>query len=374
MPKRIVICCDGTWDTPDEWLPPDAAAGRRGRTLVQTNVTKLALALAPVDAQQLEQRVFYNKGVGTGRHDHWLGGTIGWGLSDHILQCYRFLVQWFEPGDELFLFGFSRGAYTARSLAGLIRNSGILRRAEAGRLDDAFALYRRRDPASHPDQVEAEIFRRSFSHETRIRFIGVWDTVGALGVPFPWLRWLNQRWQFHDVQLSSWVDFAFHAIAIDERRRWFRPTLWEQQQKPGTAKQVLEQVWFPGAHRDVGGGTRYAGLSDTALLWMKRKAEACGLAFDEARFTSLCKPNYLDKLDRPKTGYYRLVRDDVRCMGQTCRNADGSARAGATNEAAHPGAIQRTGAKLRPPYAPPNLQTFLNEGGLPAVDEKGAIA
>jgi hypothetical protein len=163
-----------------------------------------------------------------------------------------------------------------------VRNSGILRREHARRVDDAFDLYRKRSSA--PASEEAEDFRRSFSHPvTRIRCIGVWDTVGALGIPFtgnPVADVVNRRWQFHDTTLSSHVDAAFQALAVDERRRPFAPTLWSQQ--PDASGQRLEQVWFAGDHCDVGGGHEDAGLADISLLWMMERARDCGLAFKPA--------------------------------------------------------------------------------------------
>jgi uncharacterized protein (DUF2235 family) len=200
MAKRLVICCDGTWNVPDQ------KDGRQTDNALPcpSNVAKMALAVAPRDDDGRDQLVFYGKGVGTGRWDRLRGGAFGWGLSEHILDAYRFLMQHFEPDDEIFLFGFSRGAYTARSTAGFIRNSGILKREHRAKLADAFRLYRRRDEASQPAEIEATLFRRAFSHETRIKFVGVWDTVGALGIPrgIPWLpvsllQLVNKPWAFH---------------------------------------------------------------------------------------------------------------------------------------------------------------------------------
>ena len=204
-------------------------------------------------------------------------------------DCYRFLVERYEPGDELFLFGFSRGAFTARSLAGLIRNAGILRREHAGRVDEAYRLYRARGDLAHPSGIESRIFRRWYSHEPDVHFIGVWDTVGALGIPGMRGRLAERMWGFHDTQLSSHVSNAFHALAIDERRRPFAPTLWD---RPADAPgQTLEQVWFAGVHSDVGGGYPNPGLSEIALLWMAGRAAACGLAFDAGQFTKVATPD-----------------------------------------------------------------------------------
>lgn len=234
------------------------------------------MAVAPADATGSEQRMYYHPGVGTSRWDRLVGGAFGIGLSRNIRDAYVWLVRNFEPGDALYLFGFSRGAYTARSLAGFIRNCGILMPENLDKLHHGYHLYRRRDKASEPSAFESQLFRSSYAHETRVKFIGVWDTVGALGIPPGPLAALNGlfRLTFHDVQLSSWVDNAFQALAIDERRRPFRPSIWEK--KPD-AVQVLEQVWFPGVHVNVGGGYEDSGISDVTFLWMCDRARRCDL-------------------------------------------------------------------------------------------------
>jgi uncharacterized protein (DUF2235 family) len=276
MPKRLVIYCDGTWNRPDETSHGQPCP---------TNVWKLYVATAKRDAVGIEQCAYYHKGVGTGRFDHWRGGAFGVGLSSNVRHAYRFVAENFDEGDELFLLGFSRGAYTARSLAGLIRNSGILRRDELHRVDEAYALYRHR--GKPPASEEAREFRAKFAveAETPIRFIGVWDTVGALGIPLSGIGLIsvvNRRWQFHDVTLSRTVRSAFQALAIDERRRPFKPTLWEQQ--ADAVDQELEQVWFRGVHCDVGGGYPDATLADIPLLWLAERAQSCGLAYTSGVF------------------------------------------------------------------------------------------
>jgi uncharacterized protein (DUF2235 family) len=344
--KRLVVCCDGTWDTPDHT--------ENGRAC-PSNVTKLALAVAPQDAHGVAQRVFYGKGVGTGRHDRWLGGAFGWGLSRHILDAYRFLIEEYEPDDQLFLFGFSRGAYTVRSLAGLIRNSGLLRVAWSVKLSAAYNLYRRRDDASHPTGIEAQLFRRSYAYEPHVYFIGVWDTVGSLGIPvlFPWLAFINRRWQFHDVKLSSYVDHAFHALAIDEQRQAFVPTLWEQQDH--AVEQQMEQVWFAGVHSNVGGGYADAGLSDLALLWIAQKAAACGLVFDREYLGDNLHPNALGVLRDSHTGIFGLLAAMERPLGVGLH----------ANEAAHASALERAEQTA---YYPPNLVDYLARGGTVAAE------
>lgn len=317
MGKRIVVCCDGTWNTPDQMYEGRACP---------TNVTKLALSVAPVGADGMQQRMFYHRGVGTRRWERVRGGAFGLGLSRNIQDAYRLVVENFEPGDELFFLGFSRGAYTARSTVGLIRNAGVLRREHADRVGEAYRLYRSRADEARPTGTEAKLFRASYSHETRIRFIGVWDTVGALGIPLSGLRWanaFNRRWQFHDTDLSSTVDAAFHALAVDEKRPPFQPAVWSQQ--ADARSQRLEQVWFSGGHCDVGGGTPDSSLSDLALLWMADRARSCGLGFDETRFSteevpgSTCefpvRPDPWGPMHESRKGFYRLLRRYDRPLG-----------------------------------------------------------
>lgn len=320
MAKRLVVCCDGTWNFADQ---PS-----------KTNVAKVALSVRQGSAGGKEQRVYYHSGVGTQQGERLRGGAFGVGLSRNVADAYRFLVETYEPGDELFLFGFSRGAFTARSLAGLVRNSGILRRDQADRTQAAWSLYRNR--VEHPNGVASTLFRRSYARETRIHFVGVWETVGALGIPLPDaapLRWavngFNHRWAFHDTELSSWVEGAFHALAIDEKRSAFRPALWHQQPDAAQQGQELKQVWFAGVHCDVGGGYREAGLSDISLLWMVDQARRYGLEFDEEALSSTgpaetrpqksvdfrVEPDGSDELHESRTRMYRLAEVYHRPLG-----------------------------------------------------------
>ncbi len=322
MSKRLVLCCDGTWNNPDQKSP--------------TNVTKIALALAPVDSTGREQRTFYHRGVGTNRWERIRGGAFGFGLSRNVRDTYRFLVQNYDPGDELFFFGFSRGAYTARSTAGFVRNCGILRREHEDRVDEAYALYRDKSSKTHPRGVEATLFRRSYSHETRIRFIGVWDTVGALGIPIDGalISFINRRWEFHDPTLSGIVDAAYQALAIDEKRGPFQPTLWTPPDNP-PPEQHVEQVWFAGVHCDVGGGYPEHEISDIPLLWMADRARASGLSFRAEAFTHigpsgdgagnmdaerLCTsvhPDPFGGVHESRKGLYKFIRSTDRDLGVT---------------------------------------------------------
>lgn len=294
--KRLIICCDGTWNTPDQ---------RHGETDCPTNVVKIARAVRARADTGTHQIVYYSRGVGTRPGlDRFTGGAFGHGLATNVQDAYRFIVDNYNDGDEIFLFGFSRGAYTARSVVGFIRNSGVLRRDTRHLFREAYDLYRRDD--LHPDDEEAVRFRQDQSREVRIKFIGVWDTVGALGIPLRGLNWLTRRkYQFHDVQLSRIVDHACHAVAIDEKRNQFRPALWET--KPEDADRV-EQVWFAGVHSNVGGGYPDAGLSDIALEWMLERAKEHGLQVDEEYVRDNLLPDVSGKLQDSFRGMYRLTR------------------------------------------------------------------
>ncbi len=350
MPKRLVICCDGTWNTPDQVS---------GGQPTPTNVTKLALAVLPHDETGVEQRVFYHRGVGTRPGERIRGGGSGFGLSRDVKETYAFLVANFEPGDEIFFVGFSRGAFTARSTAGFVRNSGVLRPEHAERVDEAYALYRSRK--AHPRGIEAQLFRRSYSHETRIRFIGVWDTVGALGIPMSGLRLvnvLNRRWQFHDTALSTWVDAAFQALALDEKRGPFRPTVWTKQESEH--EQDVEQVWFAGVHCDVGGGYPDHSLADVPLVWMLSKATAHGLRIDQGALEAgplagqdgssfaEATPNPLGEAHESRKGFYRIIRPYVRPID----------RADARCESVSSSAVERHDQKSG--YSPTNLRKYLD--------------
>lgn len=277
--KRIITCNDGTWNQPGT---TDHGAG------VMTNVEKLFKMIPATDAQGTSQVCFYDEGVGTspGVMNQIVGGVTGRGIDKNIKDSYRFLMWNYENrDDQLFLFGFSRGAYTARSLGGFIRNCGILKPSNLHLVDEAYELYRDRTFVTHPDSDAMKSFRRNYcfngADTTPIHYIGVWDTVGALGIPFN-IRLIEDkaRYNFHDVTLSSWVLNAFHALAIDERRAVFSPTLWEASSNM-TAANRLEQVWFSGVHANIGGGYAQSGLSDIALVWMIAKATETGLLVDK---------------------------------------------------------------------------------------------
>jgi uncharacterized protein (DUF2235 family) len=304
--KRLVLCCDGTWNSADQ---------TRNDIPCPTNVVRIAFRIAK-RIDDLRQIVYYGQGVGTGNSlDRFTGGAFGKGVEDNIFDAYRFLVANYEQGDELYLFGFSRGAFTARSIAGMIRKCGILSREHVNRYINALKLYRTEED---PDEEGPTTFRSKYSvnkgNSTPIQFIGVWDTVGALGIPLRGLRNLTRRkHQFHDTELSGSVKVACHALAIDERRSPFKPTLWQYKPKVG---QTVEQVWFPGVHSNIGGGYPDRSLSDVSLKWMIEKAKDAGLAFDEkVEECHLLSPDPTGKIYQSKKGLYRMTKGYDRVIG-----------------------------------------------------------
>jgi uncharacterized protein (DUF2235 family) len=303
MYKRLITCSDGTWNKPE-------MKDSKGNIL-SSNVCLLYDAIAPVDLEGVAQVKAYDTGVGSTYKlmDRIAGGITGAGIDAKIKDSYLFLVLNYEPGDHIYLFGFSRGAYTARSLAGFIRCCGILKPQNLNLIDEAFRLYRDRNTYTDPNSDLMRSFRRNYSSEdiTRIKFIGVWDTVGALGIPLhAWQIYNRERYMFHDTKLSSTVDYAYQALAVDEHRKKFVPVLWDasgNNEEGGTIE--MEQRWFAGVHVNIGGGSEEMGLSNNTLQWMVNKAQKCGLAFAEEKIERY-KPIVLAKADNSFTGIYYL--------------------------------------------------------------------
>jgi len=278
--KSIVLCADGTWNTPHADLPskPD------------TNVRKLYCALT----NSPEQLKYYDSGVGTDGTplDHLWGGAMGKGLFQKVQDCYQFLANVHSPGDQIFVFGFSRGAYTARSTAGMIAGFGV----PTANLDNTtvrriFDAYRQSDKGKKA-ALKAELKVAYALQDVTIKMVGVWDTVGSLGIPGTLFNVLNQKtYGFLDTALHPRVQRAYHAMSIDERRAQFKPTLWTHPDgsfRPNDAQ--VEQVWFPGVHSDGGGGYQECDLSNITLSWMLRKAKENGLLFSPAAETEYLSP------------------------------------------------------------------------------------
>ena len=292
--KRIAFCFDGTWNKIDGEHP--------------TNVARIAQSVSRYDKEGRPQFIYYDEGVGTSATERWTGGILGRGLMENVIEAYHFLVLNYEPGDQLYVFGFSRGAFTARSFVGLVRNCGIISRRSLTHIRAAMKLYMNRADGASPNSERARQFRMEhcpmlclpgdlkWRKETfpdkaqddltdlNIQFLGVWDTVGALGIPnhLSWLAKLfNRKYRFHDTTLSSFVSRACHAVSVDEQRRAFEPSMWTNlDDLNDRTTDRYEQVLFPGVHAAVGGGGPVRGLSDAALEWIFKAARKQGLAFD----------------------------------------------------------------------------------------------
>ncbi|MBC8453068.1 MAG: DUF2235 domain-containing protein [Chloroflexi bacterium] len=337
--KRIIICCDGTGADQNKHQP--------------SNVLLTYRAVK----DQPDQKAWYDPGVGTGstKEKIW-GGATGDGLTRNIEQAYLQLVEHYEEGDEIFLFGFSRGAYTVRSLGGLIRNIGLLYPENTAALNVGFELYTNKKCG--PDSGTAKRFRATNSRNVTVKFMGVYDTVGSMGVLQKWISDINgyeekwfERWGFHDFRLSSLIETGYQALAIDEKRRAFRPQIWDDPKydtqwpeeanddcpkiekdhsqwfsksplepteeeikadKDRRENQYIEQKWFRGCHTDIGGGNDPPGLSNLTLHWMLDAAKQKGLLVDTRYLQVHANPQELQKVNESRTGFYRLQREFFR--------------------------------------------------------------
>lgn len=271
--KRLIVCCDGTWNKPESENV--------------TNIERIARSVEtrPDRSGGVQQSVLYLSGVGTRWYwfDRVLGGAFGFGLFANVIAGYRFLALNYEPGDEIFIFGFSRGAFTARSIGGMIGCVGLLTGDALiqDKLPEAVDRYREQTNSGLKWGSSNAEFIRDNCHTPTIDFLGVFDTVGALGVPGA----LRKNHTFHDVKLSDAIGQARQALAIDERRLKFEPAMWEAEERLMPSDDRVKQVWFEGAHSDTGGGYAETGLSDTALFWMTSEATKRGLVFDHQRLS-----------------------------------------------------------------------------------------
>ncbi|MDA0350516.1 MAG: DUF2235 domain-containing protein [Verrucomicrobia bacterium] len=312
--RRLIVCCDGSW--------------RKLGSKYPSNVIKLAQAVKRRDGQKVAQVVYYREGVGANNKSR-LGGMLGLGLDEDIMSAYTFLALNYEPGDEVFLFGFSRGAYTARSLAGLIHCSGLVSRSRMRKIPEAFELYR--DRSVRPGSDKAIRFRAIHGERIPIQVLGCWDTVGALGIPFnipgtDWGERYNNRFAFHDTCINRSVKFAFHAKAIDELRAVFEVTPMNPGARTG---QVIEEAWFPGDHSCVGGGTEAkAPLANRCLFWMLERMRAHGiqLATDHSRVETGVEIDHTAPFDNTIRGFYRLTGSKPRAITGSFDQIDISTR------------------------------------------------
>lgn len=298
MPKNIVVLSDGT--------------GQDGGKGHDSNVYKLFRMLEDRTENQI---VYYDEGLGT-ETQKLSGMAFGAGIDKNILQCYRFIFDHYQAGDKIFLFGFSRGAATVRSLASFIHYFGMLPVSRPELIEQAYKIYTKRKVSYHqspsssnpsdstfkalntivhqmndtlrddldkPGGKSFEFVRKHPNMWVKIEFLGVWDTVPALGLAsLPGLDALLDRvpaWKhlYHNFKLRGSVKHACHALSIDDNRKPFFPSIWKEYDPILTEK--VEQVWFGGSHTDVGGGFWEAGFSDIALEWMVQKAFEHGLRF-----------------------------------------------------------------------------------------------
>lgn len=324
MPRNIVILCDGTWQNEDQPFTTNVVRifeALRGKRYEESKEIK------PGPKSKVEQISLYRRGLGTANFlEKIFGGAFGMGLSREVREAYLDLITHYRKGDRIFLIGFSRGAYTARSLAGLIGAVGIVD-------IDAYAG-RRRSARSRPTQRLQDAIEEAYEYYKlpptersrlprsvhisdsvpAIHAIGVFDTVGALGIPiFDEDSLVNRRFQFHDVTLGTSIRNAFQACAIDEKRKAFKATLWKTDNE--AKDQTVKQVWFPGDHGNVGGGGRENdGLSNIALAWMATELAAVGLDLDNAVIAKH-KPTIEDPAGDGLNGKWEKLPTYIRDVG-----------------------------------------------------------
>ncbi len=274
--KRLALFLDGTWNTLDD----------------DTNVWRLK----SLCAKSPEQLVYYSAGVGTQRGEHLSGGMFGIGINEEVTTAYEWLSEHYETDAQVFIFGFSRGAFTARSLAGFISTCGLLKPGSPVSLKQLYQRYRNGTAKSvralgrvaRDGLSQEDAWIKEYSRPIPIWFQGVWDTVGTLGVPLPCVPKVSRAdFAFLETDLRINDTHAYHALAIDEHRAAFAPTLWVKNALksgdtfPPRPIDQVEQRWFVGAHSNVGGGYENDLLAQIPLRWLMRKAITHGLLFND---------------------------------------------------------------------------------------------
>jgi hypothetical protein len=297
--KRLVICYDGTWNAVNN---PDEV----------TNVVRVAQAVKSVDSKGIQQIVYYNAGVGSGGPiDRFAGGVFGAGLRDNVKRGLAFLaLNWDPPepgnetGDEIYIFGFSRGAYTARALAGVLGAiGGVPQHTSFSQLGEIWDHYRKRKGKFKQEWI----YPRGEIRNPLIKCVAVWDTVGSYGIPaglgLGALARYFTSWTkgFHDNEIGPDIENGLHAMAIDEWRRAFPATAWVTTKD--VDRQGVEQVWFSGSHSNIGGGYRTTGLSDLSLIWMISRVSRLGLEFEDEHIQKYFWPCAACSLYRSNRGW-----------------------------------------------------------------------
>ncbi|KAI0045411.1 hypothetical protein FA95DRAFT_1583363 [Auriscalpium vulgare] len=293
-PRTLVLCFDGTSDEYDD---------------DNTNVVKFYSLLQKDRAQ--DQLCYYQAGIGTyfqpgvvrpyaHRAAALLDQAFAWYLSAHVLDGYKFLMQNYNSGDKVCLFGFSRGAYTARALAGMLKKVGLLEKDNAEQMTFAYRIY---SSTRAVDEALAPGFKKTFCRDVPVEFLGAWDTVASVGLV------LARTLPF--VSMNSNIKTFRHGLALDEHRVRFIPSLYKGAGNgpEGASEKFFtdaEEVWFVGGHTDVGGGAVKDAtpnmLSNVPLRWMVREVtrSKCGIVFDDVEIKALTaggKPDDLDLLD-----------------------------------------------------------------------------
>ncbi|WFU31290.1 DUF2235 domain-containing protein [Bradyrhizobium brasilense] len=366
--KRLAIFLDGTWNTLNN----------------NTNVWRLK----SLTAETADQRVYYSQGVGTRRGESARGGVTGWGIDDEIIEAYTWLIQNFDDGDEIFIFGFSRGAYTARSLSGLICKCGILRLGAPLSIEQLYARYRIYDAPTIrslldkplPDDASLEErWLTTYSRPTKVKFVGVWDTVGSLGLPVWSMAAKVRKYRFLDTHLRLDNEYAFHALALDEHRRNFEPTFWTRTDRAGhegaAVRQIdkVEQRWFVGAHANVGGGYASDPLAQRPLKWLMEKAAGLGLIFRDAVSVDVSQvaPPVTDSYRVFAWGLYRFVsRRFFRPLG-LAPDKGSQATTSRINETVDGSVFDRWRADEF--YRPENLASWAKARGVDPAGLAGAV-
>jgi uncharacterized protein (DUF2235 family) len=307
--KRLVVFLDGTWNSVDS----------------NTNVWRMRALCAAKGKDDTPQLVYYEVGV-----NGFLGGIFGQGLDENIRLAYEWLLENYNDGDEIFIFGFSRGAFTARSLAGLVALEGILKAGSPIGLTELFDRYKKgnektiwtlKDKEASGDTsklTDQEKWLLKYSQPAKVKVVGVWDTVGSVGVAAGNIRGIS-RSQFDYLQTGLFIPIqnGYHALAIDEHRNDFAPTLWDVHHRkdpnapipPPRPLSGVEQRWFVGAHANVGGGYEGDLLAQAPLRWMMKKAESHGLSFRSEVYPDgdALKGSIADSYRSFGSGLYSLV-------------------------------------------------------------------
>ncbi len=389
--KRIVVLIDGTWNKEGMGADTNVAKLDSGKKIITQAFIK-ANATGGI-----AQHVHYHDGVGSDGDltQRLLGGAIGLGLKKIIQDVYEFLVSDYAAGDEIYIFGFSRGAYAARALAGLIGASGIQRQKNRDEFEIAWEHYRvapavRQQPQTASagdrkrlDKYNALVQRQAFHDSRAIKCVAVWDTVGSYGIPAgiglaPLARYFTLvTLGFHDTSFGEHIEVGLHAIAVDEHRRPFVATFWTIA-KGRQPKGHVEQTWFAGAHCNVGGGYPQSGLSDEALIWMIARVRALtNLEFDIAAVKANTKANLAEEVVDSTKGWvidhafphYRTVLSPVAIQHGYFSNSEDPTEEH-INERVHWSVIAKRTNAAAIHYSPPNLLTNIRPEQIAEITEE----